>query len=574
MRILNCILLVILVIGNNLPSVTLVQAETANNESLFLKKINVPDNLKPEKSRTILIAVVDDGVRITHRDLKDFIWTNPREVPENEIDDDGNGYVDDIHGWDVSDQDNNPAPPEGRSEFYHGTHVAGIATQIVKYAYGESASDFIKIIPVKSLSDTTKTTYLKDAYKGIEYALDLGADIIICSWGIDLIADEESKILERAEKKGTLIVASAGNLPEEREQYPAAYKSVIAVAAVDNKGQKVKNSNFGQFIDLSALGVGIRSAGVWSDEDYEVNDGTSFSTPMVAATAALIKVQHPAYSDKEIEACLKSSTEVIEVSAPRYNGKIGAGKLNVESAVRCELFEKQPDKQNHLFHPKGYLYYKGITKNSVSWLLEPQGEFKGIWIKPVFNREEASQGTIDFYTSKSSDARKVGSYSLDSLPERIFVPGNSAFVRFEPNPLDSGQKFDWMLEYEAETINFSTLYCEGTKYRNEEGTLNDGSGPKDYSFNTNCKWLITAPEGKVIHFKFKEFDTEAKTDWIYFFHGSGTHEKIMAMFSGPDIPPELTTWGNQALLWFVTNGVKQNKGWQVEYNFQDPKDSS
>jgi len=82
--------------------------------------------------------------------------------------------------------------------------------------------------------------------------------------------------------------------------------------------------------------------------------------------------------------------------------------------------------------------------------------------------------------------------------------------------------------------------------------------------------IPTAPEGKVIHFKFKEFDTEPKTDWVYFFHGSGTHEKIMAMFSGPDIPPELTTWGNQVLLWFVTNGVQQNKGWQVEYSFQDP----
>jgi len=288
---------------------------------------------------------------------------------------------------------------------------------------------------------------------------------------------------------------------------------------------------------------------------------------MVAAAAALIKLQHPTYSDREIEACLKSSVDVIEVQAPRYYGKLGAGKLNVESAVNCSLFREQPGVQNRLINSKGYLYYNGTNKEA-SWLLEPEGDFKGIWIRPVFNREEASRGTIDFYTNGSSDARKVVSYSLDSLPERIYVPGNSALVHFEPS--DSDKKFDWLLEYEAETINFSTLYCEGTKYRNEEGTLTDGSGPNDYSYNTDCKWLITAPEGKVIHFKFKEFDTEPKTDWVYFFHGSGTHEKIMAMFSGPDIPPELTTWGNQVLLWFVTNGVQQNKGWQVEYHFQDP----
>ncbi len=569
MRLLICSLLIILVIGNDSPSIILIQAEPAEEESLFLKKIHVPQNLTPDKkNKVILIAVVDDGVRITHRDLKDFIWTNPKEVPDNQIDDDGNGYVDDIPGWDVSDQDNNVAPPEGRTEFYHGTHVAGIVTQIVKFAYGESASDLIKIIPVKSLSDRTKTTYLKNAYKGIEYALDSGADIIICSWGIGRITPEESRILQKAEKKGALIVASAGNLPEERDQYPAAYRSVVAVAALDNQGQKIKNSNFGQFIDLSALGVEIRSASARSDETYEVREGTSFSTPMVAAAAALIKLQHPTYSNREIEACLKSSVDVIEVQAPRYYGKLGAGKLNVESAVRCNLLQEQPSEQNRLINPKGYLYYKGTTKASVSWLLEPEGDFKGIWFRPVFNREEALRGTIDFYTNGSSDARKVASYSLDSLPERIYVPGNSALVHFEPS--DSDKKFDWLLEYEAETINFSTLYCEGTKYRNEEGTLTDGSGPNDYSYNTDCKWLITAPEGKVIHFKFKEFDTEPKTDWVYFFHGSGTHEKIMAMFSGPDIPPELTTWGNQVLLWFVTNGVQQNKGWQVEYSFQDP----
>ena len=88
--------------------------------------------------------------------------------------------------------------------------------------------------------------------------------------------------------------------------------------------------------------------------------------------------------------------------------------------------------------------------------------------------------------------------------------------------------------------------------------------------NNDCKWLITAPEGKVIHIKFTEFDTEAKTDRLYFFNGAGTHEQIMAIFSGPDIPPELTTWSNQVLIWFVTDAKMQGKGWKMEYKFQDP----
>jgi hypothetical protein len=76
--------------------------------------------------------------------------------------------------------------------------------------------------------------------------------------------------------------------------------------------------------------------------------------------------------------------------------------------------------------------------------------------------------------------------------------------------------------------------------------------------------------GKVIHVKFLEFDTEAKTDWVYFFDGAGTHEKIMAACSGPNIPPDLTSWRNQTLLWFVTNDSVQGKGWKAQLTFVDP----
>ena len=104
-----------------------------------------------------------------------------------------------------------------------------------------------------------------------------------------------------------------------------------------------------------------------------------------------------------------------------------------------------------------------------------------------------------------------------------------------------------------------------------EGTLADGSGSEHYSAFTDCRWLITAPEGKVIHFQFDEFDTEARTDSIYFFNGSRTlQEELMAVFTGRNIPPELTTWSNQVLVWFVTDGHNQGRGWRTEYRFQDP----
>jgi hypothetical protein len=128
-----------------------------------------------------------------------------------------------------------------------------------------------------------------------------------------------------------------------------------------------------------------------------------------------------------------------------------------------------------------------------------------------------------------------------------------------------------LLKYESAAIDFRTLYCRGTKEIRTEGVLIDGSGPENYSANTECRWHIVAPAGKVIRFHVDEFDTEAKVDQVQFFNGSRTlQEQLMAIFSGPGTTPaELTTWGNEVLVWFVTNGTNQGRGWQLTYRFQD-----
>ena len=127
------------------------------------------------------------------------------------------------------------------------------------------------------------------------------------------------------------------------------------------------------------------------------------------------------------------------------------------------------------------------------------------------------------------------------------------------------------MKYEAETIDFSRLYCRGKEDIGTEGTLTDGSGLEDYVAHTDCKWLITAPEGKVIRFQFGDFHTEARTDLLFFFNGSSTRQdELIAVFSGSDTPPEFTTWRNRVLVWFVTDGQNQRQGWQVTYRFQDP----
>jgi hypothetical protein len=536
----------------------------------FLEDVRTPRNVTPATTNTpIVIAIVDDGMRITHRDLEGFIWTNPQETPGNRIDDDGNGHVDDVHGWDVSDDDADVAAPEGRTNFFHGTHIGGIVTSIAQAAYGDSASRFIRVMPVKSLADGAATTYVTDGYKGIEYAIRAGADIIIASWGVGQITPQESGVLQDAAAKGILVVASAGNLPEEREQYPAAHNAVLAVASTDRNGQKTTNSNFGQFIDISAPGVEIRGASSISDDSYSVQDGSSFSAAIVATAAALVKLRHPLYSLKEIEACLKNSTEPIEIPAFDYGAKLGSGKLNIDAAVTCDLLTEETPETNRVIRPEGFLHGKKAGAASITWAIEPPGEFEGIRFTPIFNRGDAARGTIEFRADGSQDAVPVASYTLGALPADIYVPGTTAYVTFTAEDGIAG--FDWLLEYEAEAIDFSTLYCSGTQEIGVEGTLTDGSGPGDYSPRTNCRWLITAPEGKVIRFQFTELDTETRTDQIFFFNGSETlQDQLMAIFSGPEIPPELTTWGNQALVWFVADGQNQSRGWQAEYRFQDP----
>ncbi len=537
----------------------------------FLADIHAPRNIKPAPlKKKIVIAIVDDGVRITHQDLKEFIWTNPQEIPDNGIDDDGNGYVDDIHGWDVADNTNIVTPPRERSkDFYHGTHLAGIVARIARFAYGDGAPDFVKIMPVKSLSNRAAKTYLKHGYKGIEYAMKAGADIILCAWGVGHLSPEESRILDEAQKKGILVVASAGNFPEEKEQFPAAHKSVVAVGALDQNNQKMRNSNYGGFLGLSAPGTNILSTSVLSDSGYEVREGTSPASAIVAAAAGLVKLQHPAYSMEQVKACIKSSADSLDITDLQFSAKLGAGKLNIEAAVKCSLFNQETSKENRLLNPQGYLHYSSPKKKPVSWTIVPQGKFKGLWFNLHSLQGKPGQGIIRFHSGDSPEGRLIGSYPLSTLPKSIFVPGTAAFVAFEPRKSDP--KLEWLIEYNSEPINFSKLYCRDTVYLDEEGTFEDGSGPHDYSPNTDCKWLITAPKGKVIHFKFTEFDTEAKSDLLYFFNGAGTHEKIMAVFSGPTIPPELTTWSNQVLVWFVTDGKNQGKGWKAEYRFVNPE---
>jgi hypothetical protein len=566
----HCAALLMLVAASCLIAEARAQNQEPIVDSWFLDAIHAPQGIQaPSSRRPLVIAIVDDGVLTSHEALREFIWRNENEIPANGIDDDGNGYVDDVHGWDVADGNNTVVPPSDRLDvFYHGTHLAGVVTQVARRVYGDNAVGRIEIMPVKALSDTADRTYLKDGYKGIEYAIRAGADIVLSAWSVGHISENESRILRQAQKNGILIVGSAGNFAERRDMYPAAAADVLAVTALDEEYRDTGGFNFGLFVDLAAPGTNVRSAGTESDTAYEIKEGTSQAAAIAAASAAVVKLQHSELDWRQVTACLKQSVDPIVPSHPRFIATLGAGKLNLEAASRCELFSSRDIGAGHLQNPQGYLYYTKQLGKTASWTVAPEGDFNGIRFRRKALESGSAKGRISFHAGPDANAPLVASHSMSELPESIYVAGTTAHIVFETPR--ARRSLMWLMDYKAEPIDFSRLYCSGTEKLDTEGSFDDGSGADDYAFHSNCKWLITAPEGKVIHITFSEFDTEAQVDKLHFFDGAGTHENIMATFSGPNIPPELTTWHNQVLVWFVTDTNVQGQGWRAHYRFVDP----
>ncbi len=205
----------------------------------------------------VVVAVIDTGCDLNHPDLAANIWANPREIPGNGVDDDGNHYIDDVHGWDFADHDNDPHDVSG-----HGTHVAGIIGAESDNARGVAGVAWrVRIMPLRFMNAFEEGT-IADAVEAIDYALAMGAKIINCSWG----SSSHSRTLENVMSNAdALFVCAAGNNSQDTDVhpfYPAAFggENLISVAASDAMDQLAWFSNFGPgTVDVAAPGTGIYS---------------------------------------------------------------------------------------------------------------------------------------------------------------------------------------------------------------------------------------------------------------------------------------------------------------------------
>ena len=283
----------------------------------------------------VVVAVIDSGVDLEHPDLAANLWRNEDEIPGNGRDDDGNGYVDDVLGWDFVSDDNDPTDDYG-----HGTHVAGIIGAVGNNGRGVCGVAWrTKLMAVKFL-DARGRGRLSAALASVRYAVDNGARVINASWGSTRDSELLADAIREAGGKGVLFVAAAGNLPPpsvlERipelrtlKSYPAAndLPNIVAVAATDDQDALASFSCEGaDWVDLAAPGAEILST--LASGSLGVASGTSMAAPHVAGVAALADAERPGLAAADVRRVILESSDPVDALAGRVatGGRLNAGR--------------------------------------------------------------------------------------------------------------------------------------------------------------------------------------------------------------------------------------------------------
>ncbi|PIC62703.1 hypothetical protein CSV79_15605 [Sporosarcina sp. P13] len=257
-----------------------------------------------QQKKSIVVAVIDSGIATNHEDLQGRIQPGGYNFHGN------NTNIEDVNG--------------------HGTSVAGVLAASYsndKGITGIAGPYNVKILPLK-VTHITGTSYVSDSIKAIDYAIRKKADVINLSLGSNERSSVENAAIQRAIQAGISVVASAGNEAEEGNliNYPASYENVISVGATDSKNRRSTFSNYNSYISLVAPGTGVYTTGL--SNSYKYMSGTSFSSPIVAGAAGLIKSIRPDYTPQQIKQLLENTA--IDLGVPGKDSHFGAGLLNLE----------------------------------------------------------------------------------------------------------------------------------------------------------------------------------------------------------------------------------------------------
>ncbi len=308
----------------------------------------------------VVVAIIDGGIDTAHEDLREAMWVN--EAEQNGLpnfDDDGNGYVDDVHGYGFGDRRGQIAPSK------HGTHVAGVVgavsnngVGVAGVAGGSGTGDGVRLMSCAVFGAASQGGFAE----AFIYAADHGAVIAQNSWGggdqSALLEDAIRYFTERAgldnsnerfeqnrqvgPMAGGLVVFAAGNDKTEnaRRAYPASLPSVLAVASTDHDDSRSDFSNYGDWVDLAAPGTDVLST--YPGNDYRTLSGTSMAAPHVSGAAALLvgRYQQPGLSPDHLHNLLLDGADPIDDRNPHYAGKLGRGRLNAYRSLTQDQAER------------------------------------------------------------------------------------------------------------------------------------------------------------------------------------------------------------------------------------------
>jgi len=374
-------------------------------------------------SSDILVGIIDTGIDYNHPDLAANIWTNPGEIPGNSIDDDGNGYVDDVHGYDFYNSDGDPFDDNS-----HGTHCAGTIGAIGDNAIGVAGVNWnVKMMAIKFLSSAGSGS-TAHAVLSVDYATMMGVRLTSNSWGGGGYSQELYDAIARANAADIAFVAASGNgygtNTDVTPHYPSSYDlpNLISVAATDHNDDLADFSNYGPIsVDLGAPGEDILST--TPANSYGLKSGTSMATPHVAGVCALILSVNPAVPVSQMKTVLLNATDPI----PALTGKcVSEGRLNAFFAIA------EPD-----VDPPGAiddLATTGATSNTMYLSWTATGDDLGV-------------GTASFYEMR---------YSLATINDANWDAATRAGNEPAPEPAGTAQDME-IFNLDADTMYYFAI---------------------------------------------------------------------------------------------------------------------
>ena len=299
-------------------------------------------------SRDVILAVVDGGTFWPHEDLTANLWINALEDlngngqfdpgDEDGVDQDGNGFVDDVIGWNFADGSNDPIGlPSTPQSHGHGTATASHFGAVTNNGIGMAGTAWNAALLPVCASTPAGDNLIAYGYEGIIYAAMQGASVINCSWGrLGGFSAFEQDVIAAVTSLGSLVVAAAGNTSTDvdlQPHYPSSYQHVLSVGAThSDNDQKASFSNYGANVSVLAPGVNIWSAmpnGLYG----LAGSGTSFASSLVAGIAGLLCSQHPSWTPEQVAAQIRATADPIDGNNPTLAGKLGRGRVNASRAV-------------------------------------------------------------------------------------------------------------------------------------------------------------------------------------------------------------------------------------------------